>query len=239
MLLEVRNIKKSFGGLMALADVSLTVDNGEILGLIGPNGSGKTTFFNLISGFYGPEKGKVNFRGQDITGLRPDVIANFGLVRTFQIPKPLPELTALENVRIAAFLKNKTNKAATEIAWEILGRIGLAEKGHVISHKLTYGQKKILELGRALATRPKMLCLDEIMSGINSKESMEIVDLLRKINQEGITLILIEHNMSAVLSIAQRIVVLNYGVKIADGPADEVIKSERVIEAYLGKDEFE
>lgn len=239
MLLEVRNITKSFGGLMAIQDLDLRVEKGEILGLIGPNGSGKTTFFNVISSFLPPDHGHVYFDGQEITRLKPHVITGLGLARTFQHPKPLMELTAHENIRIAAFLKNRKDKEAAKTAWTILNLIGLEKAGNVPSHKLTFGQKKILEVGRALATQPKMICLDEVMAGLNWNESMEVIHLLRKIHQQGITLILIEHNISAILEISKRIVVLNYGIKIADGNPKEVVDSKEVIEAYLGKEEIE
>jgi branched-chain amino acid transport system ATP-binding protein len=239
MLLEVRNITKSFGGLMALQELSLGVREGEILGLIGPNGSGKTTFFNVISSFLTPDRGQVIFAGKDITGEKPHVVTALGLARTFQHPKPLLELTTHENIRIAAFLKARREKEAAEAAWKILELIGLDKVGNVPSHKLTFGQKKILEVGRALATRPKMICLDEVMAGLNWNESLEVIQLLRKIHQEGITLILIEHNMSAILEISKRILVLNYGMKIADGNPNEVIESKEVVEAYLGKEEIE
>jgi branched-chain amino acid transport system ATP-binding protein len=239
MLLEVRNITKSFGGLMALQELSLGVWEGEILGLIGPNGSGKTTFFNVISSFLTPDHGQVIFDGKDITGRKPHVVTALGLARTFQHPKPLLELTAHENIRIAAFLKARRGKDAAGAAWKILELIGLDQVGNVPSHKLTFGQKKILEVGRALATRPRMICLDEVMAGLNWNESLEVIQLLRKIHQEGITLILIEHNMSAILEISKRILVLNYGMKIADGNPNEVIESKEVVEAYLGKEEIE
>jgi branched-chain amino acid transport system ATP-binding protein len=237
MLLEVRNITKSFGGLKAVNDVSMSVETGEILGLIGPNGSGKTTLFNVISGFYPPDKGRTIFDGKDITGLRPDIISRLGLVRTFQLTRPLSNLSALENVRVGAFMRTKSSKEATRSAWKILERIECSKIGHLHSHKLTYGQKKILEVGRALATQPKLLCLDETVAGLNAKEAMEVINLLGMIHQEGVTLILIEHNMTALLSIAKRIVVLNSGFKIADGLPDEVIRSNEVIEAYLGKED--
>jgi branched-chain amino acid transport system ATP-binding protein len=239
MLLEVNHIDKSFGGLRALSNVSLSMEQGEIIGLIGPNGSGKTTLFSVISGFYHPNSGQVVFDGKDITALKPHQISRLGLVRTFQIPKPLLELTVLENIRIAAFMKNKSDRAATAAAQRVLERIGLKRLGHVPSNKLTYGQKKILELGRVLATEPRLLFLDEIMAGLNSAEAMEVVELLHKIKNEGLGFILIEHNMSAVLAIVQRVIVLNFGKKIADGNPSEVIKSESVIEAYLGREEDE
>jgi branched-chain amino acid transport system ATP-binding protein len=237
MFLEINHILKTFGGLTALSDVNLSMEQGEVLGLIGPNGSGKTTLFNVVSGFYRPDRGQVVFDGQDITGLKPHIISHLGLVRTFQIPKPLPELTVLENIRVAAFMRNPRDRAATEAAQQVMERIGLKEIGQVPSHKLTYGQKKMLELGRALATEPRLLFLDEIMAGLNSAETMEVIGLLQTIKKGGQSFILIEHNMSAVLAIAQRIVVLNFGMKIADGSPDEVIKSDAVIEAYLGREE--
>ena len=237
MLLEIHNILKTFGGLAALSNVSLSMEEGEVLGLIGPNGSGKTTLFNVVSGFYHPDRGQVIFDGQDITGLKPHKISHLGLVRTFQIPKPLPELTVLENIRVAAFMRNKGDRAATEAAQRVMERIGLKQIGHVPGHKLTYGQKKMLELGRALATKPRLLLLDEIMAGLNSAETMELIELLRTIIKEGQNIILIEHNMLAVLAIAQRIIVLNFGMKIADGSPDGVIKSDAVIEAYLGRED--
>jgi branched-chain amino acid transport system ATP-binding protein len=209
------------------------------LGLIGPNGSGKTTFFNVISGFLPPDQGHVFFAGREITGLKPHAVTGLGLARTFQHPKPLPELTAHENLRIAAYLKNRKEKEAAHTAWSMLSLIGLEKFGNVPSHKLTFGQKKILEVGRALATQPQMICLDEVMAGLNWNESLEVISLLRKIHQEGITLILIEHNISAMLEIAKRIAVLNYGKKIAEGIPNEVIHAKEVIEAYLGKEEIE
>ena len=237
MLLDVQHIFKSFGGLTALSDMSLNMKEGEILGLIGPNGSGKTTLFNVISGFHCPERGKIFFDGRDITGLKPHMISRLGLVRTFQIPKPLPDLSVLENIRIAAFMKTKNYRSATLSAQKVMERVGLKPIGHLPGYKLTYGQKKILELARALATEPKLLFLDEIMAGLNSVETGEIVGLLSTIKEEGHSFILIEHNMSAVLAIAQRIIVLNFGTKIADGFPEEVIKSEAVIEAYLGRED--
>ncbi|MEW6186557.1 MAG: ABC transporter ATP-binding protein [Thermodesulfobacteriota bacterium] len=237
MLLEIHNILKSFGGLVALSDVSFNLEEGEVVGLIGPNGSGKTTLFNVLSGFFHPDRGRIVFDGLDITGFKPHRISRLGLVRTFQIPKPLPELTVLENIRVAAFMRNRHDRAATLAAEKVLERIGLNKSGLVPSHKLTYGQKKMLELGRALATEPKILFLDEIMAGLNSAETLEVVRLLQNIKKEGQSFILIEHNMSAVLALAQRIIVLNFGMKIADGSPDEVIKSEAVIEAYLGRDQ--
>jgi branched-chain amino acid transport system ATP-binding protein len=237
MLLEINRIIKTFGGLTALSDVTLSMGPGEVLGLIGPNGSGKTTLFNVVSGFYRPDRGRVTFNGQDITGLKPHIISRLGLVRTFQIPKPLPDLTVLENIRVAAFLRNQSDRAATEAAQRVMERIGLKEIGQAPSHKLTYGQKKMLELGRALATEPRLLLLDEIMAGLNSAETLEVIELLRTIMKEGQSFILIEHNMSAVLAIAQRIIVLNFGMKIADGSPDEVVQSEAVIEAYLGRED--
>lgn len=237
MLLKINHVCKSFGGLAALSDVSLEMAEGEIIGLLGPNGSGKTTLFNVVSGFYKPDKGRIVFDGHDITGMKPHLISRLGLVRTFQIPKPLPELPVLENIRVAAFLRHNNFREATNAAHEVLERIQLGHLGNIPGQQLTYGQKKMLELGRALATEPRLLFLDEILAGLNSAEALKITELLVTLKTKGQSFILIEHNLSAVMAIAQRVVVLNFGTKIADGSPDEVVKSEAVIEAYIGREE--
>lgn len=239
-LLELRGVTKFFGGLAALREIDLQACAGEIIGLIGPNGSGKTTLFNLITGIYPLTHGMIRFKEEEIAGLKPYQICHRGIGRTFQITKQFTRLTVLENVMVGTFYGKK--KAVGDLhqvqrsAEVILDRVGLAlKKKHRVSD-LTLEDKKRLELGRALATQPELLLLDEVMAGLNPTEIKELLELLRRIRAEGVTLIIVEHVLHAVMKLADRVCVLHHGEKIADASPSEVAKDQRVIESYLGEE---
>jgi branched-chain amino acid transport system ATP-binding protein len=234
-LLEVNNLTKRFGGLVANNAVSMEVNEGEIVGLIGPNGAGKTTLFNCISGFYSSDGGSVVFEGQDITRFSADQVCREGMARTFQIVKIFKDMTVLENVMVGAFCRTTSPERARAEALKTLEFVGLAEKKDVPGGSLTIAEQKRLELARALATRPRVLMLDEAMAGLNPMETQEAVELLRRINAQGITLIVVEHVMEAIMTISDRIVVLDYGKKIAEDVPGEIAQNEEVIKAYLGE----
>jgi branched-chain amino acid transport system ATP-binding protein len=237
-LLQVEKIIKSFGGLMALCEVNFEIHQGEIFGVIGPNGSGKTTLFNVITGFLKANKGKVTFMGKDITGLPPHQICRQGIARIFQLVKPFHQLTTLQNVMVGrAYGKDPaTNiRRAKEEVVGILNFVGLGNKIEVIASQLTMAERKKLELARALAAHPQLLLLDELMAGLNSAETETVMNLVNKIKDSGVTVVMVEHIMKAVLGISDRIIVLNAGEKIAEGSPKEVVKNQLVIEAYLGK----
>jgi branched-chain amino acid transport system ATP-binding protein len=228
-------VRKRFDGLEALAGVSLDVATGEIVGLIGPNGAGKTTLFHLISGFLRPDGGDVRFDGLSTRGLRPHQVCQRGLVRTFQIVKPFPALTVLENVRVGALARARTFEAATRKAREVLGLVGLEDRADRPARGLTVADRKRLELARALATEPRLLLLDEVMAGLTPTETERVVDLCRTIQASGIAILLIEHVMRAVMTLSQRVVVLDQGRTIASGPPARIASDPRVVEAYLGE----
>jgi branched-chain amino acid transport system ATP-binding protein len=237
-LLQVEKLNKSFGGLMAICELNFEIFEGEIFGVIGPNGSGKTTLFNVITGFLKAHSGKVIFMGKDITGLPPHQICRKGIARIFQLVKPFAQLTVLANVMVGGMYgRNSASnmKQAREKSTEILNFVGLGNKMEVAAHQLTMAERKRLELARALAAHPQLLLLDELMAGLNPAETEIAMELVKKIRGSGITVIMVEHIMKAVLGISDRIMVLNAGMKIAEGFPKEVVKNQQVIEAYLGK----
>jgi branched-chain amino acid transport system ATP-binding protein len=236
MLLEVKGLIKNFAGLIAVNNINFSIQKGEILGLIGPNGAGKTTIFNMISGFFPPTKGRIFFREQDITGLKPPQICRLGIARTFQIVKPLSRMTVLENVMVGAFSRIKDARDTREKAIEVLKFTEQLPKKDMKASSLTLGERKKLEISRALATEPNLMMLDECMAGLNIKEISDAIQLIGKIRERGITLIVIEHVMKAIMTISDRVVVLNYGEKIMEGTPEEVANDRQVIEAYLGED---
>jgi branched-chain amino acid transport system ATP-binding protein len=236
-LLEVEGLGKRFGGLQAVRDLTFTVAEGEILALIGPNGAGKTTVFGLVSGFLRPDSGDVRFRGRSIVGLPPHRINALGLARTFQIVRPFPRLTVLRNVTVGALARHPDLAEAERRAAAILEEVGLAAKRDQPAAGLTLAERKRLELARALATEPRLLLLDEVMAGLTAAETERIVALVRDIHARGVTILLIEHVMRAVMSLSGRIIVLNYGERIAEGRPEAVAADPRVIQAYLGEAE--
>jgi len=233
-LLEIEGLTKHFGGVLANDNVSFGVAEGEILGLLGPNGAGKTTLFNCITGFLRPDRGRVRFAGVDVTGRSASRLARDGLVRTFQIVRVFPDLSALENVVIGALLRHGRVSAARRRALEVLEDVGLAARSNVRARDLTTAERKRLEVARALATDPRALLLDEAMSGLNPREVAEAVALVRRLRERGVTIVLVEHVLEVVMPLADRVVVLQEGRAIADATPAAVSRDPAVIEAYLG-----
>jgi branched-chain amino acid transport system ATP-binding protein len=233
--LEVQGITKRFGGLIAAEDVSFRVGEGEIVSIIGPNGAGKSTLFNCITGFYRPNAGRVFFRGKDITRYSAHRICKMGIARTFQIVQVISDMTVLENVMTGAYLRDYSPRVVREKAEEILRFTGLIERRDELGPDLTIADKKRLEVAMALATRPKLLMLDEAMAGLTPVELRDIISLLRKVRESGVTLIIVEHVMEAVMELSDRVVVINSGKKIVEGPPAEIVRNPEVIQAYLGE----
>jgi branched-chain amino acid transport system ATP-binding protein len=234
-LLDVQGLTRHFGGVGAVLELSFSVNEGEILGLIGPNGAGKTTVFNLITGFVRPSKGTIRLDGQSVVGLRPHAVARRGIARTFQIVKPFPGLSVLENVTLAAFLRHPAREDAEAAATAELTRVGLAGRVNELASQLTLMDQKRLEMAKALATRPRLLLLDEPMGGLNATEVDDASDLVRQIRASGVTVVLVEHVMKAIMRISDRVVVMNQGEKIAEGRPERVVEEPAVLAAYFGK----
>jgi branched-chain amino acid transport system ATP-binding protein len=235
MLFQVKNLVKFFGGLAAVHDVSFQVNRGEIFGLIGPNGSGKTTIFNLISSFYPVSGGTIHFKEKDITRLKTYKINKLGIGRTFQVVKPLGRLSVLDNVIASAFSRVKKKKDACDLAMETLEYCGLMHRKDVLAKSLPIGERKRLEITRAMATQPELLLLDETAAGLNPSEIDEAIDLIKKIRENGVTIIIVEHIMKVIMTISDRIHAINFGQTIAEGTPEEVANNPAVIKAYLGE----
>ena len=236
ILLSLQGVSKRFGGLQALSNVTFDLPEGQILGLIGPNGAGKTTLFNAINGVYPPEKGRVIFRDKDVTGFKPYQLARMGLARTHQLVRPLNELSVRENAMVGACFghENQDLGNAAKVADEVLEFVGLSARADQLAGNLNVAQKKRLEMARALAARPYLLLLDEVLAGLNHSEIDNMIQTVLKIREQGVTIIMIEHVMKAVMNVSDRIIVLDYGMQIAEGNPEAIAKNEKVIEAYLG-----
>jgi branched-chain amino acid transport system ATP-binding protein len=233
-VLELRNVSKSFGGLQALSDVSFTVEAEEIFAIIGPNGAGKTTLFNCVAGAMAPTAGQIRLYGHRIDGRRPHEVCRRGLARTFQIVKPFRGMTVLENVKVAAFLHHRTARAAEAAAEAVLERIGMHDVAYVDAEELNVAQLRRLEIARALATRPKLLLLDEMLAGLTATEAVEMCDRIRQLPSEGIAVIVVEHSIPVISRLCPRAVVLTFGKVLLEGPTRDVIADPRTQEAYLG-----
>jgi len=235
-MLTLERVTKRFGGLTAVREVSLEVRAGDLLGIIGPNGAGKTTLFNVIAGYYRPDEGRVLFDGHDVTGRPAHAISRLGLTRTFQIVKPFGNLSVRDNVMIGAFTRLAGTREARAEAERVIGICGLGPHADARARALPLGLRKRLEVARALATHPKLLLLDEVMAGLNPTELGGMIDLVRRLHADGLTLIVIEHVMAAMMRLAQRIVMLHHGERIAEGTPREIASDRRVIDAYLGEE---
>jgi branched-chain amino acid transport system ATP-binding protein len=236
VILSAEKISKQFGGLQALADVTITVQEGEILGLIGPNGAGKTTLFNVLNAVHRPDSGRIVYHDRDIAGLRPYDLARLGMARTHQIVRPLNDLTVRENVMVGACFgrKDSSLREATVRSEEVLEQVGLASRSDQLASTLNVAQKKRLELARALAADPDLLLLDEVLAGLNPAEIAAMIETIRLVRDAGMTIVIIEHVMQALMNLSDRVVVLDYGRQIAEGTPGEVANDRAVIEAYLG-----
>jgi len=234
-ILEIKHVSKFFGGLAANSDVSFLMEEGMIMGLIGPNGAGKTTLFNCITGYYPPTKGEVLFKGKRMNGLQPDKVCKLGMVRTWQKVRPLAKLSVVDNVMVGALCRTNSLKVAREMAMEQIRVVRLEHKVDFPAGGLPIGERKKLEVARVLATKPQLLLLDEVMGGLNPAESDEIIQLILEIKKTGITQMVIEHDMKAIMRISDRIVVLNSGEKLAEGTPEEIVNNPNVITAYLGE----
>ena len=235
-ILDIQRVSKFFGGLAANSDVSFSVEKGSIMGLIGPNGAGKTTLFNCITGFYPPSRGEVVFKGERMNGLQPNQVCHRGMVRTWQKVRPLAKMTVLDNVMVGALARTASLRRAREIAMTQLEVVHLARKPGFLAGGLPIGERKKLEVARVLATQPELLLLDEVMCGLNPAESEEIILLILDLKRRGLTQMVIEHDMKAIMRISDRIVVLNSGEKLAEGGPQEIVSNKAVVTAYLGEE---
>ncbi|CAN5245426.1 ABC transporter ATP-binding protein [soil metagenome] len=233
-ILSVESVSRRFGGLTAVDSVSTTVMEGQLVGLVGPNGAGKTTFFALVGGALRPSAGRLFFQGREVTGWGTEAAAAAGVARTFQVMRPFESMTVLENVVVGALLRERSLRAAREQARGYVELVGLGQKVNSFGGELSTGQRKRLELARAMATRPRLLLLDEVTAGVDQASIPGLVDLIGRVREQGVTLMVIEHNMKVIMSLADRIVALHLGRKIADGPPNEVVRDDAVVEAYLG-----
>ena len=234
-ILEIKHVSKFFGGLAANSDVSFSMEEGMIMGLIGPNGAGKTTLFNCITGFYPPSRGEILFRGHRLNGLTPDKVCKLGMARTWQKVRPLAKMTVLDNVMVGALARTNSLKSAAEVAHQQLRFVRLEHKAAALAGGLPIGERKKLEVARVMATHPQLLLLDEVMGGLNPAESEEIIQLILEQKKRGITQMVIEHDMKAIMRISDRIVVLNSGEKLAEGLPREIVANKDVVTAYLGE----
>ncbi len=234
ILLETRNLNKRFGGIKAVSKMNLIIQEGEILGLIGPNGAGKTTFFNLITGFLRPDSGSIFFQGEEITRMKAHEICRKGIARTFQLVKPFSKMTVLKNVQVSALSKSESLKKAESIAIETLDFLNLSHLKEKIAGEVPVGYLKLLEVAKALATQPKLLLLDEPIAGLNPSEAIRFIEVVREIQKRGITIFLVEHVMKFIMPLCDRLIVMHYGEKIAEGSPTQISKDPTVIQAYLG-----
>ncbi len=234
-LLRVAGVTKRFGGVVANRDVSFAVEPGELVGVIGPNGAGKSTLFEIVTGFYRPDAGEVRLDGRRLTGLGPDQVCRLGVARTFQKLRPFAGMTVLDNVMVGALTRTHDVRHARGQAGQILERVGLGDKAPAYARTLSTGQRKRLELARALATGPRLLLLDEVTGGVDQRSIPGLVSLVHELHEGGLTILVIEHNMRVITAVAQRLIAFYLGEVIADGPPDVVARDRRVVEAYLGQ----